>query len=98
MGESNYRRQIKRRLEREFPGCIVIRPDPSDIQGIPDLLVLYGPRWAMLEVKMAADSPVQPNQPYYVRELNSMSYAAFIYPESEDRIFHELQLALRDRR
>lgn len=98
MRESVYQNSIIRRLEREFPGCLVIKNDASYIQGIPDLLVLYGNMWGMLEVKRSYSDSVQPNQLYYVELLNSMSYASFIYPENEERVFDELQHAFRSGR
>ncbi len=52
----------------------------------------------MLEVKAYEDAPEQPNQEYYVNELNGMSFAAFIYPENEMEVLNELQHAFSVRR
>jgi hypothetical protein len=93
MKENIYQARVIRRLEKEFPGCVVIKNDSSYIQGIPDLLVLFGDRWAMLEVKGSENAPFEANQEYYVDMLNNMSYSAFIYPENEERVFDELQHA-----
>lgn len=98
MKEQTYRLRVIRRLEKEFPGCIVINNDPRYHQGIPDLLILYGDRWAMLEVKASQYAATQPNQDYWVGELEGMSYSSFIYPENEERVFDELQHALCNRR
>lgn len=91
MAEGKYQAYIIRTLERMFPGCVVIKNDSSYRQGIPDLLVLYKSRWAMLEVKSSFDSPSQPNQEYYVELFDSMSFSAFIYPENEELVLYELQ-------
>lgn len=91
MSERAYQRELVKRIEREFPGCVVIENDPSRIQGIPDLLILIGDRWAMLEVKISRDAPTQPNQEWYVRELGCRSFCAFIFPEIEEEIFAALQ-------
>jgi hypothetical protein len=64
------------------------------MQGICDLTILFGEKWAALEVKASEDAPLQPNQQYYVDLLNEMSYAAFIYPENEEDVLHELYAAL----
>lgn len=98
MKESIYQLRLIRRIEKEFPGCVVIKNDPQYIQGIPDLLILFEDRWAMLEVKTSEDAPSEPNQDYYVALWNEMSYSSFIYPENEERVFNELQLAFRTRR
>lgn len=98
MKESIYRLRLIRRIEKEFPGAVVVKNDPNQIQGIPDLLILFEDTWAMLEVKTSESAPSEPNQEYYVGLWNDMSYASFIYPENEERVFNELQLALCARR
>lgn len=98
MSESRFQRELIKRLDREFPGCIIIKNPPDRIQGIPDLLILFGDRWAALEVKASQRAPERPNQRWYVVELDRMSFAAFIFPENEDRVIHELQLAFGTRR
>jgi len=95
-GKNGYKTKLKKDLEELFEGCIVIINDPNLRQGIPDLLILFGRRWAALEVKASRNSPTRPNQPYYVDLLNEMSYAAIIYPENEAEILYELECALRD--
>ena len=95
--ETVYQRRLIDRIEREFPGSIVLKSDPSEIQGFPDLLILYKDKWAALEVKMAHDSDKEPNQEYYVDLLGRMSYCSFIYPAIEELVFHELQRALNGR-
>lgn len=98
MKESVYQTKIIRRLKEEFPGCLVIKQDPDYLQGIPDLFILHGHAWAMLEVKTYEDADERPNQGYYIDKFNEMSYASFVYPENEDKVFHELQQALNPRR
>lgn len=89
--ESKYQAGLIDRLERMFPGCIVIKNDSAYLQGVPDLLVLYGPHWAMLEVKRSSTEEVQPNQEYYVNLFNGMSFGAFIDPSNEEEVLYELQ-------
>lgn len=85
-------------LEARYPGCLIIKPDPQRRQGVLDLLILFGPYWAMLEAKRSANSPYRPNQPYYVDFFNEMSFAAFIYPENEEDVLHGLDRAFGVRR
>ena len=97
MLERDYQSKLIKKLNVLFPGCVVLKNDSDYIQGIPDLTILYGDRWAMLEVKTDEMASTQPNQPYYVRVLNEMSFAAFIYPSNEQDILSALQRALEPR-
>lgn len=98
MVESKFQRSLITELEVLFPGCVVIKNDPTYIQGIPDLLILYKDKWAALECKRSERESHRPNQDYYISKLDEMSYAAFVYPENREEIINELQQALRPRR
>lgn len=90
MTEAQYQNSLIKRLAMTFPGIVILKNDPTYIQGIPDLILLYRDKWAMLEVKKTPDSHHQPNQEYYVNMLNGMSYARFVYPQNEREIIDEL--------
>jgi hypothetical protein len=94
MRENKYQHELKERIEARLPGCFVLKNDSSWIQGIPDLTILHGNKWATLEVKKSEGSDKQPNQDWYVDKMNSLSYSAFIFPENEKEILDELQRAL----
>lgn len=98
MLESTYQARLIKKLRDLLPGCFILKNDPNYMQGFPDLTILWKDRWAVLEVKMDADSDMQPNQAYYVSELNHMSFAAFIYPGNEEDVLHDLQRSLSSRR
>lgn len=98
MLESVYQSRLIKKLERTLPGCFILKNDTDYKQGIPDLLILWRNKWAMLEVKASSDSPEQPNQEYYVRLLDEMSFAAFISPETEEDVLYDLQQAFGSRR
>lgn len=91
--ETIYQADLITRLESLLPGCIVIKNNPEELQGVPDLLILFKNHWAMLEVKAAHDSDLRPNQQYYVDHFNSMSFCAFIFPENEKEVLDALQSA-----
>jgi hypothetical protein len=95
MREAVYQARLIRRLRNEFPGCVILKNDTDYQQGIPDLVIFFGERWAMLEVKASRDSDIQPNQDYWVGKLDEMSYAAFIFPENESEVIDELREALQ---
>jgi hypothetical protein len=96
--ERDYQRQLIIRLRLEFPGCVILKNDSAYMQGVPDLTILYGIAWAMLEVKAYENAPAQPNQEFYVRQLNEMSFAAFIYPSNEEDVIRELHQAFESSR
>lgn len=90
MLERDYQAYLIRKLKDRFPGCITIKNDAQLKPGIPDLLVLFKDKWIALEVKNRKNAHHQPNQNFYVKRMNEMSYAAFIYPENEEKIFSKL--------
>jgi hypothetical protein len=94
MYEREYQTELIRNIRHILPGCLILKNDTDYLQGIPDLLILHRDRWAMLEVKVSIDSPIRPNQEYYIDKLNGMSFAAFIYPENERAVLNALQYAL----
>jgi hypothetical protein len=94
MTENEYQRKLIRKLRSLFPGCVIIKNDSGYQQGFPDLTIFFGERWAALEVKMEAAAKEQPNQRYFVQQLDEMSFAAFIYPENEAEVLVALQQAL----
>ena len=98
MNETQYQTKLIRKLERIFPGCLIMKNDPTYRQGIPDLLILHNDFWAMLEVKVSADAPVQPNQTYFVDYLNKLSFSAIIFPENEKEVLRGIQQAFEHRR
>lgn len=96
MKENKFQHELIQDLKSLFPGCIVMKNDPSYIQGIPDLIVLYRDKWATLECKKSAGAEKQPNQDYYVECMDRMSFSRFIYPENKEEILNELQQAFSD--
>lgn len=91
--ESGFQDRLIKTLKTLFPGCMVFKMDQK--QGIPDLLILYGQKWASLECKREEDAKRQPNQPYYVEQMNKMSFSRFIYPENKKEVLNELQQAFK---
>jgi hypothetical protein len=91
--ENQYQARLIKRLMATFPGCVVLKNDPSYQQGILDLTILYKNKWALLEVKRSRSAPARPNQDHFVHQLNDMSFAAYIYPENEEEVLNALQQA-----
>ena len=87
--ESGFQDKLKEELKKLFPGCMICKMD--QIQGIPDLLVLYKDKWFSLENKKSLKAKHQPNQDYYVDLMNKMSFSRFICPENKDEVLEELK-------
>lgn len=96
MLENKFQSKLIKELKKEFPGCMVLKNDPTYLQGVPDLLVLYKDKWASLECKKSATAKHQPNQDYYVDKMNEMSHSAFIYPENKDQVLDNLRKAFNE--
>lgn len=87
--ESGFQDKLRDELKELFPGCMIFKMD--QIQGIPDLLILYKNMWATLENKKSIKATKRPNQDYYVDLMNGMSFSRFIYPENKDQVLEELK-------
>ena len=95
--ERNYQSKLIKRIERLLPGAYVRKIDVQ--QGWPDLLILWGPCWALLEVKRhpPTASDFEPNQEWWIEEFDQMSFSACIYPENEKDVLRALQQAFESR-
>lgn len=93
--ERDFQAKLIKELKKLFVGCLVMKLDSGYIQGIPDLLVLYKNKWAVLECKKSANATKQPNQEHYVGLLNEMSFSRFIYPENKEEVLSDLLKAFK---
>lgn len=96
MLESEYQLKLIKKLRRMFPGAIILKNDSSYQQGIPDLTILWGPYWALLEVKASKDAEQQANQEWFIDEASKMAFGAFIYPENEAEVLNALQRSFQN--
>lgn len=81
-------------LEELFPECVIMKNDASYRQGFPDLTIFCGRRWALLECKKSENEPYRPNQPYYLKKMNTMGFASMICPENKMQVLDDLILYL----
>ena len=98
MLESKFESWLVRDLQDRFPGSVILKNDTRSLQGIPDRTILHGDRWAMLETKGHPNARRQPNQEYYIRKLDQMSFARFVDPENVEDVLDALQRAFEPRR
>ena len=87
--ESGFQDGLISELKDMFDGCMIFKMD--QIQGIPDLLILYKDKWASLECKRGMQSKKQPNQDYYVDLMNNMSFSRFINKNNKEEVLRDLQ-------
>lgn len=88
--ESGFQDKLRDELKDLFPGCMIFKMD--QIQGIPDMLILFRNKWASLECKKSELASRRPNQEYYVELMDNMSFSSFIYPENKDEVLDDLYL------
>lgn len=94
--ENEYKRGLKKRIEDLLPGCLVLKNDEQMLSGIPDMTILWGPWYAVLEVKRSGTAPFRPNQEYYLEYVVRMGGIAFvIYPENEEEVLDALQQSFK---
>ena len=96
MRESKFQAKLIKDIKERLPECIVLKNDPTYLQGIPDLTVFNNDKWATLEVKKSANATHQPNQDYYVEMMDRMSFSRFVYPANRDAVFSDLIDYLED--
>lgn len=89
--ESKFQKELMDEIRRQYPGCVILKNDSGYIQGFPDWTILYKDKWAVLETKRTKDSAKQPNQEYYVEQLNGMSFSRIVYPENKEDVLRDLQ-------
>lgn len=89
--ESKFQKELIDEIKERYPGCVVLKNDSGYIQGFPDWTILYKDKWAVLEAKREKGAAKQPNQDYYVGQLDAMSFSRFVYPENKEEVLTELQ-------
>lgn len=91
--ESKFQAALIKELRLMFPKCVILKNDSGYLQGVPDLAILWRNHWAVLECKKDEGAACQPNQRYYVKEWNEMSFASFIFPANKEAVLSELRRA-----
>lgn len=95
MKENEFQAQLIKDLKLIIPDGIVLKNDANYKQGIPDLLILNGDRWAMLECKVDDSSSFRPNQKWYLDKLDKMSFARVINKDNREEVLDELLRSLK---
>lgn len=95
MLENKFKTKLIKEIKTRFPGSFVFHLDPTEMQGAPDLLVVYKDKWAMLEGKKNAKATTRPNQEYYVDLFNKLSFAQIIFPENAEEVLDEMERSFK---
>jgi len=100
MRENVFKAKVIEKLKKALGPCVVIKISPvNQIEGFPDLLILYEERWAALEVKKSERAYAGSNQEWWIMHLGQMgAYTNFIYPENMSEVLNEVQHALQSHR
>lgn len=93
--EKDFQANLIKDIKKIFKGCLIMKMDPNYLQGVPDLLILYKDKWALLECKRSSEANKRPNQEYYVDILNRMSFSRFISPDNKEEVLNDLQQAFK---
>ena len=88
--ESDFQADLIKRIKKDLPDSIVLKNDPGYLQGVPDLLIMNGNKYALLEVKKSQNEPHQPNQDYYIDKARRDSFGEFIFPENQQQVLMEM--------
>ncbi len=91
--EKDFQRKLIKELQIMYPDGIIFKNDTESFQGLPDITILYKNKWALLECKKSEKESFQPNQEYYISQLNKMSFSRVIYPENKEAVLRDLQQA-----
>lgn len=86
---------LMKAIKQRIPDALILKNDPTYLQGVPDLTVIHGSRCAMLEVKRDAKASRRPNQEYYIQHIRERGgFASFIYPENLDEVLDDMSAFL----
>ena len=89
--ESKFQKELMDEIRAEYPGCVILKNDSSYMQGFPDWTILYKDKWVVLEAKRSKNAKKQPNQEYYVNQLDGMSLSRFVYPENKEEVMNDIR-------
>lgn len=91
VSESAFKKKVKNKIQNKFNNIEIFELDSSRKRSIPDMLIVGRDCWAALEFKRSNKAHLQPNQAERISNLSKIGYAAFIFPENEEDIFHDLE-------
>lgn len=94
--ESKFQKSLIDKIIRLFGHrCEVVKNDAKYRPGYPDLSVhFFDGRYALLECKADRYAKEQPNQRFYIEQVNRHGgFGRFVFPENAEEVLNELQRA-----
>jgi hypothetical protein len=94
MRESEFQTKVNRGLRAQYPDAHILKTDgpASGVQGFPDwAIVLPNATTVFYDAKVSANAKRQPNQDWYMDDLNSKGYLAmFVCPDNVDEFYKKV--------
>lgn len=87
--ERDFQAKFIEKLRVMLPHAIILKNDSGYQQGIPDWVILCGPRWGLFEIKKkrpTKPSDWEPNQEWFIQQAASVAFGACVYPENEKEV------------
>lgn len=89
--ETAFALDLKNEIKDRYPGCYILKQNPNELQGVPDLIVLYKDKWAAIETKREPNSDKRVNQEWHINRMNEMSFATFANQRNRDEVLNGIQ-------
>lgn len=89
--EKDFQSKFLAKLRKLGCKCYKQQMNATTRAGTPDVIVLLGPVWIMLEFKKAKNSPKRPGQQKNIDWANEVSFGWFVYPENADEVYEQIK-------
>lgn len=96
MLERDFQKGLIKQLTKLFPGCVILKNDAKYKDGIPDLSIFFGSKYAFLEVKRSYKECLKsmkekPKQKMFIDKFSEWAFGSYIYPENAEYVIEQLK-------
>ena len=89
--EKDFQAKFLTRLRKLGCKCYKQQMNATTRAGTPDVIVLVGPVWIMLEFKKSKNSPKRPGQQRNIDWAKENSFGWFVYPGVENEVYEAIK-------
>lgn len=89
--EKDFQAKFLTKLRKLGCKCYKQQMNATTRAGTPDVIVLLGPVWIMLEFKKAKNSPKRPGQQRNIDWANEVSFGWFVDPSCADEVYEQIK-------